>query len=59
MTYGERSASNTYQIQNGDHSKYIEKYMEEIIIPDVRRKHHSSLSGSNEQEVLRQAEIYN
>jgi hypothetical protein len=56
ITYDDRS---TYQLQNGDHSEYIEKYLEEIVLPDGRRKHHSSISGSNEQEVLRQGEIYN
>ncbi len=48
-----------YQLQNENHSEYIEKHVEEIILPDGRRKHHSSISGTNEQEVLRQAEMYN
>ena len=55
MTYGERSASNSYQSQDGDHCEYIE----ETILPDGRRRHRSSISGSNEQELLRQANIYN
>jgi hypothetical protein len=59
MTYGERSASSTYQIQNGDLSEYLEKHVEEIILPDGHRKHRSSISGSNEQDVLRETEIYN
>jgi hypothetical protein len=59
ISYGERSASSSYQVQNGDHCEYIEKHMEEIILPDGRRKHRSSISGSNEQDVLRDAEFYN
>jgi hypothetical protein len=57
ITYGEHSASSTYQLQNGDQSEYIEKTVEEIILPDGRRKYRSDTSGSNEQEVLRLAEI--
>jgi hypothetical protein len=48
MTYGEPST--------GDHCEYIEKHKEETILRDG---HRSSIDGSNEQEVLRQAEISN
>jgi len=55
MAYGER---NPCEVLNGGRSEYMEKHMEEIILPDGRRKRHSSISGSNEQEVLRQAEMF-
>ena len=54
IRFDERSA---YQVQNGGHSNYIEKHVDEIIYPDGRRRHHSSIAGSNEQELFRQAEL--
>ncbi len=46
IAYGENSA---YQLQSGrDHSEYIEKDIEEIILSDEHRKHRSSISDSNE-----------
>jgi hypothetical protein len=55
----ENHLNNQQSINYGDHCEYIEKHTEEIILPDGRRRHRSSISGSNEQEVLSQAEIYN
>ena len=46
-----------YQLQNEAHSSYLEKHVDEIILPDGRRKRHSSIGSSNEQEVVRQAEL--
>lgn len=48
-----------YQIQHGGHTEYLEKHQEEIILPDGRRKRHSSISGTDEQEILRHAELCN
>lgn len=54
IRFDERSA---YQLQNEGHSSYLEKHVDEVIYPDGHRKRHSNASGSNEQEVLRQAEL--
>lgn len=59
MNYGEQYTSNRYQIQNGNHAEYLEKHVEETLLSDGRRKRHPSISGTNEQEVLRQAELCN
>jgi hypothetical protein len=59
ITYGESRTANMYRSQNGDHGDYIEKHVEQIILPDGSRKVHSSITGSNEQEVLREATMIN
>jgi hypothetical protein len=59
INYGESHRSSAYRSQNGDHCDYIEKHIDETILPDGRRKQHSSITGSNEQEVLRQATMIN
>ena len=54
-----QQAANTYQYQQGGHTEYLEKHVQEIVLPDGHRKRHLSVSGTNEQELIRQAELCN
>ena len=55
--YDQCSSVNTYIPPSLDNYHYLTKRVEEIILPDGSRKRRSSVSGSDEQEVQRQASI--
>lgn len=57
IAFGENSASSLHESHVGDQYDYMEKHSRETVLPDGRRQFRSSISGSDEQEVLRQATL--
>ena len=57
IMFGESNSSTLYESQLGEEYDYLEQHSRETILPDGHRQYHSSVSGSDEQEVLRQASL--